>query len=51
MTQSDEEFFRHLHKQLEQQRQDKDLTTLRILQKRSKNNNNNTVKNNKPKSK
>ena len=36
MTQSDEEFFRHLYKQLEEQRKDRNLTTIRVLQKRNK---------------
>lgn len=36
MTQSDEEFFRHLYKQLDEQRKDRNLTTIRVLQKRNK---------------
>jgi hypothetical protein len=41
MTQSDEAFFRLLYKQLEEQREDRNLTTIRALEKRAKNNNNN----------
>lgn len=37
MTQSDEEFFRHLHRQIAEQRKDKDLTTIRALERRNKN--------------
>lgn len=50
MTQSDEAFFRLLYKQLEEQREDRNLTTIRALEKRAKNNNNNktTTKKQKP---
>lgn len=36
MTQTDEEFFRHLHKQIAEQQRDKNLTTMRVLERRKK---------------
>lgn len=36
MTKSDEDFLRHLHRQMEEQRRDQGLTTIRALQRRKK---------------
>ena len=36
MTKSDEDFLRHLHKQMEEQRKDQGLTTIRALERRKK---------------
>ena len=36
MTQSDEDFFRLLHKQMAEQRKDQGLTTIRALERRKK---------------
>lgn len=47
MTQSDEEFFRHLHKQIAEQRKTQHLTTLRALERRNKDKQ--TTKKTKPK--